>query len=601
MGLLTGIDHAIIWVYILGMMAMGFWFARRHRTSDDYFVAGRKMSWIPIGLSIWSSVLSGISVIGAPGYSYRQDLQQLVVPLIFIIPIILVVIYMMLPIFHNLSLTTAYTYLERRFGLVLRTLGSGLFIIMRYTWVAQMIYASSLALHTMLGISQVGAVLLIGLLATLYTTLGGIMADIWSDVVQSFVITGTLLVVWFYVLRDVGGMGEIWRIGVATDHTYPLSNAGELWSWIKAPPDPKVEVMFLWLVLGNIVARLNSWGTDQITLQRYFSTRSIKHTTKAIWTAAIIILGLLPLLYFTGTGIFAYFHTHGDQFPNMPSEADKMLPYFVAAVLPAGISGLFIAGLLAATMSSVDSGVNCLSATIITDFYRRLRGVEGNERTRRAFDMLVAGGLGVIVAALGVGVTALYLAGRLGGVVQTMGLVDTPAAGNMTIPIIIGLIPGVVAGLLTYKLALPPVCRLFARLSPESADEAHYLRASRYISLSWGVLGTFTALFLGRLGQVYIQFWKLSGFWAGPLMGMFLLGLFTRRATSQGVIVGAITGFIGAVIWSVLGYTPFMYIVASTIPTLVVGYLVSLATPPPKPEQLEGLTFYTRLPLKEEE
>ena len=184
---------------------------------------------------------------------------------------------------------------------------------------------------------------------------------------------------------------------------------------------------------------------------------------------------------------------------------------------------------------------------------------------------------------------------------QATGLVDTSTAGNMNIPIIIGLVPGLIAGLIAYKLTLLPVRRLFARLSPESADESHYLRLSRYISLSWGVVATINALFFDRLGQVYIQGWKLTGFWAGPLMGMFLLGLFTRCATIVGVVAGALVGFACCLIWMVQGYTPFMYMAVGTVPTVIIGYLVSLATPPPKPEQLEGMTCYTHLPLKDEE
>lgn len=587
---LTGIDHVIIWVYVLGMVAMGLWFARRHKTSEDYFVAGRRMSWIPLALSIWASLLSGISLLGAPGYSYKYDLALVLVPCFTIIPIILIVIYLLLPIYHGLSLTTAYTYLERRFGLVLRVIGSGLFIMLRYTWLARMVYASSLALAAVVAIPQQAAALLMGLLATGYTTLGGIMADIWSDVVQSFIMGGALVLIWFYVLRDVGGMGEMWRIGIATGHTYPLSSAGELWSWLTAIPKPAVEIMFLWLILSDPFLRLNDYGTDQLCLQRYFSARSIKQSIRAIVAGAGIALPMIPVLFLTGTGIFVYFHIHGDRFANLPTNPDQMLPYFVAAVLPAGISGLFIAGIFAATMSSVDSAVNCLSAAFITDFYRRLRGPEGSGRTRRIFHVLVAGGLAIIIAVLVAGATAVYIPGLLGGTGQTTGAGSAPTAGGIAILIIIGLVVSLVAG----KLILPPLQRWFARLSPETADEAHYLRAARYMSLAWGVVGTITALFLDRLGQIYIQSFILAGFFAGPLMGMFLLGLFTRRATTRGVFIGAIVGFVCCVIWMTLGYTPVMYVVAGTVPTLVVGYLASLFTEPPTAQQLAGMTFFTR-------
>ena len=599
-GLLTNIDYVVIVVYLVGMIGLGFWFSRYQKTSEDYFVAGRRMGWFVLSISVWVSLCSANTMLGAPGYEYAHDLQMIPVTVFLIIPIALVIIYAILPVFYTLALTTAYTYLERRFGLGVRLLGSSLFILLRGGWLATVIYAPSIALSAVIDIPGLTepqeimlAVLIVGAVATSYTTLGGMAADIWSDVIQFFVFGGGMVLIWFYVLRDVGGWSEMWRIGSEAGRTYPLASGREFWGWVFDPNlRPTTEIMFLWLLLGNSLSHLNDSGTDQLTLQRYFSARSLKHVVRAIWVGRIFSLPLVPLLYITGMGIFAYFHVHGAQYANIPENADQMLPYFVAAVLPVGLSGLFIAALFAATMSSVDSGINSLSAACITDFYRRLRGTEGTESSRKTFDKFIAAALAAIITGIALAlVRSLPVAGPI--------MVQNTAASGITMGVISLLAVVVALGLYVY-VTLPLTRRTFARIRPEDGDEAHYLKAARYGTLCWGVTATFTALFVGRLGQIYRICVALMGFWTGPLLGIFLLGIFTRRATAKGVIIGAIAGFICVLVWAQAGFTPFMYSFVGTIPTVVVGYLASLATAPPEPEQLEGMTLYTHFPLEEE-
>ncbi len=599
-GLLTTIDLVIIGLYLLGLIGLGLWFSRRQKTTEDYFVAGRRMGWFVVGISVVVSLVSANSMLGAPGYVYAHDLQFMPIEWLVIVPIALFVVYAILPVFHALALTTAYTYLERRFGLSVRMLGSALFILLRGSWLAAVIYAPSIALSAVVDVPGLNeqqeiwlAVLVVGIVATIYTVLGGIEADMWSDIVQFFVLVGGLLLVGFYVLRDVGGWSEVWRIGSETGRTFPLRSAEEFGGWVFNPNlKATVEVMFLWAFLGQGVGLLRDAGTDQLTLQRYFSARSLKESTRGVWLAWMSDVPLMALLYLTGLGIFAYFHVHGAQFVGLPDNPDQMLPYFVAAVLPVGISGLFIAALFSATMSSVDSGINSLSAACITDFYRRLRGTEGTESSRTAFDKFIAALLAAVIAV--VALAAMLSVPAIRGVVRQSGAASSIMMG------VIGL-AAVIVGLCAYAyLALPLMRRTFARLRPEAADEAHYLRASRYTTVAWGLLATVAGLFLGRFGQIYLIGAKIMGFWSGPLLGIFLLGILTRRANTKGVVIGAIVGVICTTIWAQLGFTPFMYGFIGGAATVVVGYLLSLVTERPRPEQIEGLTCYTRFPSEQE-
>ncbi len=467
-GLLRPADWVAIGIYLIGMMVLGWWISRRQKTSEDYFVAGRRMGWFTLALSIWVSLTSANSMLGCPGYAYENDLQFVPVMWLLIIPIAIVIIYTILPVFHSLSLTTAYTYLEWRFGLSVRLIGSTLFILLRGGWLATVIYAPSVALSAVIDIPGLAEhqetwaiILTLGVVATVYTTMGGIEADIWSDVIQFFIFTGGIVLVWFYVLRDVGGWHQVWDIAKQTGHTYPMSSGKEFWDWVLHPELKfSVELTFLWILIGNTFSQLNDAGTDQLTLQRYFSARSIKESIRAIWIARIADIPLMALLWLTGTGIFVYFQIHGDRFANLPQDPDQMMPYFVVAVLPVGISGLFIAALFSATMSSVDSGMNSLSATCITDFYRRLRGTESTESSRQSFDRFVAvlGAVAITGILLAVGLSILPLT-----------WIAAQSSIGLLIVALTAACLAVIVGLVIYALVTRPLLsRVLARTQPRS-------------------------------------------------------------------------------------------------------------------------------------
>jgi len=254
-----------------------------------------------------------------------------------------------------------------------------------------------------------------------------------------------------------------------------------------------------------MLSRINDAGADQVALQRYFSASSLAESRRAIWLSAICDVPLMPIMYLTGAGVLVYYaiHHHAD----LPVEPGQAMPYFVAhqlnQVVP-GLAGLFIAALFAATMSSVDSGINSISATITTDWYRRL----------------------------------------------------------------------------------------FVR----DREEKHYLRVARAATLVLGFVATCAALFLGRIGELWQIAVALMGFWTGPLLGIFLLGYFTRRANTLGVLIGALVGLICTCWFQQAGGNEFLYALVGLVPTLIVGILVSglHRKETTKTESLSGLTIWTR-------
>jgi len=486
------IDLIVMAGYMSLTLCIGLYFTRSQKGNEDFFVASRSMHWMPLFCSIWASLTSANSLLGAPGYAFSHDLQMIWQPIGGIVAAIIIV-RGVLPTLYGLKLISAYSYLERRYNLAVRLSGSSLFILVRGGWLASVIFAPSVAIHAVVGIPLHLCILGVGLTTTAYTCLGGMKAVIWTDVLQFFIMNTGMLMIWYTALSQIdGGAVTVWRVAAEHGRNLTLN-----FDW-----DLTATVTFWWVMLGSIMGRLTDAGSDQVALQRYFSARSFKDSRRAILVNAWADVPLMSILALTGTILFVFYQQQPDRLAPQITP-DQVLPFFVAQELPIGISGLFIAVLLAATQSSVSSGINCLSAACIEDFYRRL-------------------------------------------------------------------------------------------IRPYATDR-HYLGASRIFTVIWGVAATLGALFLDRLGQIYLIPVQLMNFFAGPLTGIFILGFFSRRATAIGVLGGAVGGAgLTVVVALVLGWSPFIWALCGFIPTVVLGLLFSHLSSPPTQDQIVGLTVWSR-------
>ncbi len=209
------LDWIVCFVYLGGIFAMGAWFSKRQTGTREYFVASGRVHWLPVAMSVVVSTLSGISFIGHPAYTFQYDSALLAWPLsaVIVTPII---IFAFVPFYRRLNVITAYEYLEKRFDLNVRLLASALFIGKRLVWMALVALAPSLVLSTFTPLNVEYCILIIGVVATVYTGLGGMAAVIWTDVVQFVVlVVGQFLIILFIASRLDGGFGEIWEVGYA--------------------------------------------------------------------------------------------------------------------------------------------------------------------------------------------------------------------------------------------------------------------------------------------------------------------------------------------------------------------------------------------------
>ena len=363
----TAVDYLVVVSYLLLVVGAGSWMGKGQSTVAEYFLAGRKMNWFVVCVSVAATDLSAISFTGVPAWLYAKDLKYSMG--VFLLPFILLfVLFYFVRVFHRLKVFTTYEYLEHRFHPVARTITSLLFLGQRGAWLATAIYAPSLALATVSGFPVLGCIVTVGCLATLYTVLGGMKAVVWTDFVQFIVLVGGLfLMIGLLMSFFSWDAGAVW------------SRAGELTAPATGGPhtrlvdwslDLSTEATVWSLLFFMSVYLVGTQGTDQVNVQRYLTVGSFRSMAKSVMASGFVIMSMILLLAWLGLLVVVYY----DQHPQLAAEVtrpDMIVPHFVANVLPMGIRGLILAALLAATMSSVDSALNSFAAVGVMDLYRR--------------------------------------------------------------------------------------------------------------------------------------------------------------------------------------------------------------------------------------
>ncbi len=443
----TAIDTIVMITYIAGIVTFGSMFARRQKNVGDFFLAGRSFKWLPIALSIISADLSAISYMGAPAMSFQKDLRYALS--ILILPFaVLIAVSVVVQVFYRLKVFTVYEYLERRFDVSVRSLAAFLFLLTRGGWLATVIYAPALALSVVSGMNLTLCILATGLLTTLYACLGGMEAVIWCDVIHFCVLTFGIILALGFILYDFGGSASaVWALAAESGHTRMASFDWHL----------SAEFTVWALIAMGIVGNLSSYGVDQVIVQRYLTARSLSEVIKSAVGQSLLVIPVTLGLYLVGTGFVAYYHQHPEMMksllsidPSDPAKAmDRVFPHFITYAMPIGISGLVIAGIMAATMSSVDSGVNSLTTVAIVDFYKRFFHRPWKDERH----YLIAARVGTVLIGVSATVAALFV-GQLGRILEITGKISGLLVGPIVAMFFLGVLtkrantPGVFLGTL---------------------------------------------------------------------------------------------------------------------------------------------------------
>lgn len=438
------IDYSVFGLYLAVSVGVGLWSARK-KSGDlrDYFLAGTGMGSFLVALSILAALFSGISYLAGPAEIYKHGLGFGYAALALFIATPITSIWI-LPKFFKSRFITAYEFLEERFSLSVRLLASGLFIFRVCLWLAAATYAPALALEKVTGIPLWVTILATGTLTTLYTTLGGMRAVIWTDVIQLMVLFGGQLVIVMIALGKIpGGLGTAWQTAAA-DGKFNLSLSFDITERVNLG-SILIAAAFLYLV---------QIATDQVSVQRYLTAGSLKEAKRSLWIKLWALVPVLGLFYGTGLVLYAFYQQHGDPLAaGLIQKEDQLLPHFVVTQLPVGMPGLLIAAIYAASMSTISAGLNSLASATVVDFQQRL--------TRK----------------------------------------------TMT--------------------------------------DLQQVRSARWITVAYGLIVMALAFLVAQMrGNLVESVNTVIGLVGGPLLGLFFLGMFTRRTSARGALSGCLAGFI---------------------------------------------------------
>jgi SSS family transporter len=296
-----------------------------------------------------------------------------------------IIILLFIPYFRKQDVTTAYEFLEMRFNLATRLIGSLAFILFQIGRMAVVLLLPSIALSVVTGIDVILCILIMGLISMIYTSIGGIEAVVWTDVIQVIVLLGGALLSLILISFEItGGLGGIIDIGIAQDKFNLFNTIFDL----KKP--------FLWTVLiGSLFANLTTYGTDQTVVQRYLTVKTQKAAAKGVWTNALMAIPATFLFFMMGTALYTFYRYYPDQLSISLNNADAIFPWYIVTQLPLGISGILIAGILAASMSSLSSSINSAATAYHHDFHNRFGW------SKRISPLKVAQSASVIIGLLG--------------------------------------------------------------------------------------------------------------------------------------------------------------------------------------------------------
>ncbi|MBN1912075.1 MAG: sodium:solute symporter [Pirellulales bacterium] len=496
-GGLHALDWVVLALYVAGLLAIGWYFARRTKTTDDYLLGGRNMNPLTVGLSLFATMLSTITYLAYPGEMIRYGpiffASILAYPLVYPIAG-----YLLIPTITKLRVTSAYEILERRLGLSVRMLGSTFFLLMRLFWMAVIIYATTdKVLIPMLGLPSSAAPLLcavLGVITLIYTSMGGLRAVVLTDVTQSVILFGGAMLTIILATVSLGGVGQ-W----APTHWY-AHWPKPTWTF-----DPSARVTFLSAILAHFFWWTCTAGSDQMAIQRYLATRDVKTARRVLATSLIANVGVALLLMAVGLTLLAFFRANPQFLPDgktILGDSDQLFAQFIVRRMPVGVSGLVIAGLLAAAMSSLSSGVNSSCSVLTVDFVDRFRRNRESELDHIKLAKYISVLVGVVVVGLSASV-GLVEGNLLELAFKVVNLLTVPLFGLFFMAIFIrwatgpGTLIGAAAGVATV---------VFINYSEE-------LTGTRFIGIFWAMpVGLIVQVSVGMVASL-LPLGRRGPFW----------------------------------------------------------------------------------------
>jgi len=473
------LDWVVLVGYFVATMSIGFYFYYREksRSMEGFTVASRSLPGWVCGLSIFATFLSSISFLALPGKAFSSNWN----PFVFSLSLPLaawVAVKWFVPYYRKSDEISAYAHLEHRFGVWARVYASLFYLLTQLARMGTVMFLMGLPLYVLLGWDIRVIILVTGVSVTAYSLAGGIVAVIWADALQSIVLmVGAVGCIILMLLDMPEGAGRV--IEIANEHNkFSLGDFG-----------PSVAEATFWVVLiYGVFINLNNFGIDQNFVQRYIAARSDREAKKSLWIGAMLYVPISAVFFFIGTLLFVFYQNHPEDLEEVhrvvavqqlkdenispqsvgyeqaladaaadldPSEVgDKVFPHFIGKHLPAGMTGLLIAAVFAAAMSTVSTSLNSSATLLMKDYYKRFFNPSASDRQAMVMlyvSTLVWGALGTTVA--------LALAGLPGNVLDIWWDLSSILTGGILGLFLLGLVsrvksPAAVTGVLIGALVI---------------------------------------------------------------------------------------------------------------------------------------------------
>lgn len=366
------IDYIILFAYLLLILYIGIAVAKKEMKGKEFFKGDGSIPWWVTSVSLFATLLSPISFLSLAGNSYAGTWKLWFAQLgLFIaVPIAM---YFFLPVYRKLNLDTAYEYLERRFNKKMRIIGSLLFIVYQIGRMSIIMYLPAIALAAVTGINTVLIILFMGVIATIYSTFGGIKSVLWTDFIQGVVLIGGGIFALIVLLFTInGGIPEVFNVAF---------NDGKFFSDVVVFDRNFVNDSIFIVIIGAGLSTAFSYISSQDMVQRYLTTNDLKEMNKMTIMNGALSIGTATLFFFIGTALYVFYTQQTAALPT--GKSDIIFANFIVSELPAGISGLLIAGLFAAGQSTLSTGLNSVATSWTLDIQKVLSPNMSDEKSTK--------------------------------------------------------------------------------------------------------------------------------------------------------------------------------------------------------------------------
>uniref|UniRef100_T1JCV0 Sodium-dependent multivitamin transporter n=1 Tax=Strigamia maritima TaxID=126957 RepID=T1JCV0_STRMM len=539
------VDYVVFGIMLLISAAIGVYYrftGGKQKSNKEYLLADKNMNVIPVGFSLMASFMSAITLLGVSSENYVYGTQFVIINFSYIFGTFIAA-YLYLPVFFHLQVTSAYEYLELRFGKITRRTASGAFILQMVLYMSIVLYAPALALNAVTGIEKWISIVAVGLVCTFYSTVGGMKAVLWTDLFQALLMFAAVFTVIIAGLVEFKGFSAIWDI----------ADRGKRIEFFNFNPDPTVRHTVWTQMFGGIFVYTSLYGVNQAQIQRLMTVKTLKKSQTALFLNWPILTVLSLTTSFSGLVIYAKYHDCDPLLTKHISAPDQLLPLFVMDFLSQtpGVAGLFVSGIFSGALSTVSSAVNSLAAVTLEDFIKPIIRTDFSERKLSFISQALALSYGLICVALA------FVAEQLGGVLQAsltiFGLVGGPLLGLFSLGMFFPKSneKGALAGLITSLILCfwigfgATYTRPYNPILPQSDSGCFVNNSSEISELLFNVTNISESVFMNASSTVHsildpseknkniLYVYRLSYMWMAPIgfTITFVVGLIVSLLT----------------------------------------------------------------------